>query len=124
AVIGKSSEVHRQLQWTFLKHASIMHLFKDACKVHVMCGQQIIRRLRILDRAGRWMMAASVAMTALGVWVAYGLAHYLNLAQQVLAHLTTIIFPVGLKIGYVIMLYAQQQIRKCPGFSKSERTGR
>ncbi|MDM3871163.1 hypothetical protein QSV34_07305 [Porticoccus sp. W117] len=72
-----------------------------------------MKQLNGMDRIGRWMMAGSVGLTALGVWLAYGLGQSLGLVQQIFAHLMTIIFPVGLKIGYVVMLYAQQQIRKC-----------
>ncbi|MGS2722320.1 hypothetical protein ACVBEJ_01150 [Porticoccus sp. GXU_MW_L64] len=85
-----------------------------------MCDSTILNRLQKLNKSGRWMVAFSIGLTVLGVWVAYGLDHRLSLTQQVLAHLVVIIFPVGLKIGYVIMLYAQQQLRQCSDLRLSQ----
>ena len=57
----------------------------------------------LLFRAN-WAMAWSLSGLVLTVLVAYPMAHYFPMAIQILAHVGTLLFAVGIKVAYVARL--------------------
>lgn len=67
--------------------------------------------LRVLQLANR-MLLVGVLLLLSGFLGAYGLEAQLSMGSLVMAHSLTIIGPGLLKLGYVLRLAAQQQLRK------------
>ena len=57
----------------------------------------------LLFRAN-WAMVWSLLGLVLTVLMAYPMAHYLPMAIQILAHVGTLLFAVGIKVAYVARL--------------------
>jgi hypothetical protein len=57
----------------------------------------------LLFRAN-WAMVWSLSGLGLTVLVAYPMAHYFPMAIQILAHVGTLLFAVGIKVAYVARL--------------------
>ncbi|HEY7884685.1 MAG TPA: transmembrane sensor/regulator PpyR [Cellvibrionaceae bacterium] len=55
-------------------------------------------------------MLGCLFLSAMMVYLAYGVPHLMSLPATVAAHIALIIFPAGLKIGYVLRLTALKQM--------------
>ncbi len=60
------------------------------------------------------LLMAGLVVLLVGVFVAYGYEGSLNLPTLVAAHAGVILGPTALKIGYVMRLIAQYNLRKAP----------
>ncbi|CAD5108616.1 transmembrane sensor/regulator PpyR [Zestomonas carbonaria] len=72
------------------------------CPVHVL-------------RLSGYLLAVGTALLIVGVTAAYGFDRALSIPQQVLAHSGVILGPTLLKVGYVMRLLAQHNLRKLNG---------
>ncbi|MCY1285805.1 hypothetical protein D9M68_409010 [compost metagenome] len=70
--------------------------------------------LQVLRISTHLLLAGSVLLV-LGVVAAYGFERALSIPQLVLAHSSVILGPTLLKVGYVMRLLAQYNLRKLHG---------
>ncbi|MCP1645816.1 hypothetical protein SAMN05216577_15027 [Pseudomonas citronellolis] len=61
------------------------------------------------------LLSAGAAMLLGGIFGAYFIDAFLNLPQLVAAHALTVLGPTAIKLGYVLRLIAQRQMRQ-PGW--------
>ena len=63
------------------------------------------------------MLRGGVALLIVGIVGAYGVDQHLSLPAVLAAHALTVLGPTSLKLGYVLRLIAQHQMRQ-PGWEE------
>lgn len=66
-----------------------------------------VKKLLTVSNAVFW---TAIVIATLCATLVYGYSEYFTIAQQVVLHIGTIIFPAVFKVGYVLRLVAQNEL--------------
>lgn len=58
-------------------------------------------------QVGNWLMLVPVSLFISCLMIGYSFAEYFSMAQQIAAHIGTMVFPALFKIGYVVRCIGQ-----------------
>ncbi|MFH6955234.1 hypothetical protein ACHSBP_19215 [Pseudoalteromonas sp. XMcav1-K] len=61
----------------------------------------------LTKQIGNWLMLVPVSLFISCLMISYSFAEYFSMAQQIAAHIGTMVFPALFKIGYVVRCIGQ-----------------